>query len=72
VREATSATRPEWDGWLESSPGGGHIYQSHAWGEFKRRLDFSPVRPVLERNGEVVGLGQFLARSTAPVPRVLM
>jgi hypothetical protein len=22
VREATSATRPEWDGWLESPPAG--------------------------------------------------
>jgi peptidoglycan pentaglycine glycine transferase (the first glycine) len=72
VREATSATRPEWDGWLESSPSGGHIYQSHAWGEFKRRLSWRPIRLVLERNGEVVGLGQFLARNTAPVPSALM
>ena len=66
VREARGATRTEWDGWLEGSPEGGHILQSYDWGEFKRRLGWRPVRLVLERDGEVAGVGQFLAYNTGP------
>jgi peptidoglycan pentaglycine glycine transferase (the first glycine) len=72
TRETRSVTRAEWDGWLQDSPGGGHVLQSYEWGEFKRRLGWRPIRLVLERDGEVVGLGQFLAYNTAPVPGVLM
>ncbi|SRR5829696_1279373 len=83
VREPTQATPPyttrqtrnarsEWDAWLRTVPGAGHILQSHEWGEFKRRLGWRPVRVALERSGEVVGLGQFLAYNTAPVPGVLL
>jgi lipid II:glycine glycyltransferase (peptidoglycan interpeptide bridge formation enzyme) len=72
TRELRSVTQAEWDGWLGGSPGGGHVLQSYQWGEFKRRLSWRPIRLVLERDGEVVGLGQFLAYSTAPVPGVLM
>ncbi len=72
TRETRSVTRVEWDGWLQNSPGGGHVLQSYEWGEFKRRLNWRPVRLVLEKDGEVVGLGQFLAYDTAPVPGVLM
>jgi lipid II:glycine glycyltransferase (peptidoglycan interpeptide bridge formation enzyme) len=72
TRELRSVTQAEWDGWLGGSPGGGHVLQSYKWGEFKRRLSWRPTRLVLERDGEVVGLGQFLAYSTAPVPGVLM
>ncbi len=71
VREARSVTRDVWDGWLHNSPGGGHVLQSYEWGEFKKRLSWRPVRVVLERDGEVVGLGQFLAYDTAPVPGTL-
>jgi lipid II:glycine glycyltransferase (peptidoglycan interpeptide bridge formation enzyme) len=72
TRETLSTTQAEWDGWLLDSPGGGHVLQSYEWGEFKRRLGWRPIRLVLERDGEVVGLGQFLAYNTAPVPGVLM
>ena len=72
TKEARSVSRREWDGWLEGLPEGGHVFQSYEWGEFKRRLGWRPVRLVLERNGEVVGLGQFLAYNTAPVPGLLM
>jgi len=72
TKEARRVTRVEWDGWLRDSPGGGHVLQSYEWGEFKRRLGWKPVRVVLERDGEVVGIGQFLAYNTAPVPGVLM
>jgi peptidoglycan pentaglycine glycine transferase (the first glycine) len=72
TREIRSGTRAEWDGWLWGSPGGGHVLQSYRWGEFKRRLGWRPIRLVLERDGKVVGLGQFLAYNTAPVPGVLL
>ncbi|HZY56687.1 MAG TPA: GNAT family N-acetyltransferase, partial [Rubrobacteraceae bacterium] len=72
TREIRSVTRAKWDGWLRDSPGGGHVLQSYEWGEFKRRLGWRPIRLVLKRDGKVVGLGQFLAYSTAPVPGVLM
>ncbi len=71
VREARSVTPAVWDGWLRNSPGGGHVLQSYEWGEFKKRLNWRPVRVLLERDGEVVGLGQFLAYDTAPVPGAL-
>ncbi len=72
TRVTRSVTRAEWDDWLSNSPGGGHVLQSYEWGEFKRRLGWKPVRVVLERDGDVVGIGQFLAYNTAPVPGVLM
>jgi lipid II:glycine glycyltransferase (peptidoglycan interpeptide bridge formation enzyme) len=72
TREIQGVNRAEWDGWLRSSPGGGHVLQSYEWGEFKRRLGWKPVRLVLEKDGEVVGLGQFLTYNTAPIPGVLM
>ena len=72
TNEVQSVTQVEWDGWLADSPGGGHILQSYEWGEFKRRLGWKPIRLMLERGGKVVGLGQFLAYDTAPVPGVLM
>jgi lipid II:glycine glycyltransferase (peptidoglycan interpeptide bridge formation enzyme) len=72
VRETRSVTRAEWDGWLERSPGGGHILQSYEWGEFKRTQGWKPVRLALECDGEVVGVGQFLVYDTFPVPGKLM
>jgi lipid II:glycine glycyltransferase (peptidoglycan interpeptide bridge formation enzyme) len=72
TRETRKATRAEWDGWLGDSPGGGHVLQSYEWGEFKRRQGWRPIRLVLQRGGKVVGLGQFLAYDTAPVPGCLM
>jgi lipid II:glycine glycyltransferase (peptidoglycan interpeptide bridge formation enzyme) len=70
MREVRSTTQPEWDGWLQALDG--HIYQSYDWGGFKRRLGWKPVRLVLERDGAVVGLGQFLVWSTPGVPGTLM
>jgi peptidoglycan pentaglycine glycine transferase (the first glycine) len=72
VREAGNVAPSEWDGWLRNSPGGGHVLQSYAWGEFKRRSRWSPLRLVLERDDEVAGVGQFLAYNTMPVPGFLM
>ncbi|MDP9477657.1 MAG: hypothetical protein M3R38_18565 [Actinomycetota bacterium] len=72
MREVKGATQAEWDGWLEGSPGGGHVYHTHEWGEFKRRLGWYPVRLVLEREGAVAGVGQFLCRSVPFFPGKLM
>jgi lipid II:glycine glycyltransferase (peptidoglycan interpeptide bridge formation enzyme) len=71
MREVRSASQAEWDALLERTPGGGHIYQSHEWGELKRPQGWKPVRLVLEREGELVGAGQFLVLST-PTPGTLM
>src|SRR5918998_4637884 len=72
TRQTRGLDRAEWDSWLRDSPGGGHVLQSYAWGEFKRRLGWRPIRLVLERDGEVVGLGQFLVYNTAPIPGALV
>ena len=72
VRERNDASPAEWDGWLEGSPGGGHVLQSHAWGEFKRGLGWRPVRLTLERGGTVAGLGQFMVYQTPGVPGAMM
>ena len=72
VVERADASRSEWNGWVEGSPGGGHLLQSYEWGEMKRALGWRPVRMVLERDGEVAGAAQFLAYGTPLVPGVLM
>jgi len=64
MRETRSVSSERWNGWLERVGGGGHIYQSYEWGEFKRGLGWKPVRLVIERDGAVVGLGQFLCWGT--------
>ncbi len=72
VREVGDVAPSQWDAWLRDSPGGGHVLQSYAWGEFKRRFGWSPLRLLLERDGEVAGVGQFLLYNTLPVPGALM
>ncbi len=72
VREVGDVAPSQWDAWLANSPGGGHVLQSYAWGEFKRRFGWRPLRLALERNGEVVGVGQILLYNTMPVPGTLM
>jgi peptidoglycan pentaglycine glycine transferase (the first glycine) len=72
VREVNDVSPSRWDEWLRNSPGGGHVLQSYAWGEFKRQVGWRPTRLVLERDGEVAGVGQFLLYDTMPVPGALM
>ena len=72
VREAGNVSAKEWDSAVANSPGGGHVLQSHAWGEFKRGHGWRPLRVLLERDGELAGTGQFLLYDTMPVPGRLM
>ena len=72
MREVRSATQEQWNDWLSGVPGGGHIYQSYEWGEFKRTIGWRPIRLVLEQNGKIIGAGQFLAWNTPGVPGCLL
>ena len=72
VVERTGVGREEWDALVRAAPGGGHLLQSHGWGELKRRAGWRPLRLTLQRDDEVAGAGQFLLRSTWPVPGYLM
>ena len=72
VLERGDAAPSQWNAWTEDSPGGGHLLQSYEWGEIKRELKWRPVRLVLQREDEVVGVGQFVTYSTPLVPGVLM
>lgn len=62
-----SDDRARWDAALVQSPGGGHIYQSYAWGEFKRAHGWQPLRTWLLQGETVVGCGQVLVRSLGPL-----
>jgi len=72
TRVVNGVLAADWDSWLAQSPGGGHILQSYAFGEFKRTVRWKPERLVLERGGVVMGLGQFLVYKTPLVPGTLM
>ena len=72
MKEAPDVSPGAWDAWVGGTTGGGHVLQSHAWGEFKRGRGWRPLRVVLENDGEVVGVGQFLLHETLPVPGRLM
>ena len=72
VAEKEGVSPSEWNRWVESSPGGGHLLQSHEWGELKRGLGWKPVRVTLERDGDVAGIGQFLFYGTPGVPGGLL
>lgn len=47
VQDVTTLPAAQWDDWVTRSPGGGHILQSHAWGECKRGLGWQPLRLVM-------------------------
>lgn len=68
LRVRPAADDPDaWDAALAQAPGGGHIYQSFAWGEFKRRRGWRPLRAVLLHGDRPAGAGQILVRSLGPI-----
>ena len=62
----------EWDRLVVASPGGGHVLQSHAWGEFKRAQGWQPLRLVLEEDGQPRGTAQLLRYRTPLAGRSLL
>lgn len=48
IRLATEKEIADWDSLVLKNPDGGHIYQSHEWGEYKARYDWMPVRLIWE------------------------
>ncbi len=71
VREATPAELLEWDRSTVHAPGG-HVYQSMAWAEQRRRLGWQPLHVMLgDERGALVLLRPFpwVGGASAYVPR---
>jgi peptidoglycan pentaglycine glycine transferase (the first glycine) len=56
---------PEWDAFVERSPGGNHV-QTSLWGQVKAAADMRAVRVTATKNGSIVGGGQILF-ATIPI-----
>lgn len=65
MRDVDAAT---WDRLLAESPGGGHIRQTYAWGEFKATEGWKPLRLALKQGNNVLGVGQVLIRHAPGAP----
>jgi len=63
--DATGWQPEEWDRLAVRSPAG-HAFQSHAWGELKRPLGWTPRRFVVELGGEPVAAVSLQERILAP------
>jgi lipid II:glycine glycyltransferase (peptidoglycan interpeptide bridge formation enzyme) len=59
---AANFTPASWDRLAVRSPFG-HAFQSHAWGELKRGLGWTPQRHLVELEGEVIAVVASLSRS---------
>ena len=64
VREIGPADRERWDAFVAGAPNG-HLLQGWAWGEFKRRHGWRPVRLALVQDGQWMAVAQVLFRSVA-------
>src|SRR3990172_6223032 len=63
--DATDWPAERWDRLAVWSPAG-HAFQSHAWGELKRPLGWTPQRFVVELRGQPVAAVSFQERNLAP------
>jgi len=63
--DATDWPAERWDRLAVWSPAG-HAFQSHAWGELKRPLGWTPRRFVVELGGNTVAAVSFQERNLAP------
>jgi peptidoglycan pentaglycine glycine transferase (the first glycine) len=71
IVEATDWPAERWDELAVSSEWG-HAFQSHAWGELKRPLGWTPRRFVVESEGEAIAAVSFQERPLARrLPRPL-
>src|SRR5437763_2430323 len=71
VEEMRGVDAATWDGLLLHSPGGGHVLQTYAWGEFKKTQGWTPLRLTLKDGNSVVGVGQVLLRKPPGVSGVV-
>ena len=60
---------PEWDAFLERTPGGHHV-QTSLWAQLKAQLGWQAVRILARKNNEIVGGVQMLIRSYGPLGAV--
>jgi len=58
----------EWDGFVRHSPSG-HLLQSWAWGDFKARFGWHPVRMAVVDGSQILAAAQILFR---PLPTGLL
>jgi lipid II:glycine glycyltransferase (peptidoglycan interpeptide bridge formation enzyme) len=65
IVDATDWPAERWDQ-LAVSSAAGHAYQSHAWGELKRPLGWTPRRFVVESEGQPIAAVSFQERSLGP------
>lgn len=56
MRHASAAEIRDWDELVLANPDGGHILQSRAWGEFKRRWGWEPHYRTAEVDGRQLAL----------------
>lgn len=59
--DADFPTPDVWDEFVSNAPGG-HLLQSWAWGEFKQRFGWRPLRVAIAENGELLAAAQVLLR----------
>ncbi len=73
VEEVSGWEAPRWDSFAVRSPAG-HAFQSHAWGELKRSLGWTPRRYLLRTGGEIVAVASLqerpALRALARLPRL--
>lgn len=62
LRFASNEEIAEWDQLVLANPDGGHIYQSHAWGEFKSDWGWRPLRLIFEHQKAKYAI-QLIAKS---------
>lgn len=61
VRQIAPADCQRWEDFVEEQ--GGHLLQSYAWGEFKSWFGWTPLRLVVEEEGQLVAAAQVLLRA---------
>lgn len=64
VREIGADERDAWDQFVAAADNG-HILQSWAWGEYKRRAGWKPIRLAVFREDRICAAAQMLVRSVA-------
>ncbi len=56
LRLASNEETSEWDDLVLANPDGGHIYQSHQWGQFKSQWGWRPLRLIFEHDGAKIAV----------------